>query len=78
MLALTARAEENGTDPISGEPLAKDDLIDVKASECQVYFPFDNAEQAEYDLGIRTQHSPSPTRQPDFHPGAVDRVAERV
>lgn len=25
--------EENGTDPISGEPLTKEDLIDVKASE---------------------------------------------
>lgn len=29
-------AEENGTDPISGEPLTKDDLVDVKASECGV------------------------------------------
>lgn len=29
-------AEENGTDPISGESLTKEDLVDVKASECGV------------------------------------------
>ena len=26
--------DENGTDPISGEALTKEDLVDVKASEC--------------------------------------------
>ena len=30
---LTVGIEENGTDPISGEALTKEDLIDVKASE---------------------------------------------
>jgi hypothetical protein len=65
--------EENGTDPISGEALTKEDLIDVKAST----FQYSKCEKAVSDLD-RTIHASTQTGKPDLYPCFVDFAPVRV